>query len=327
MAITGVRSVTYRTDKVEEGRVFYEHFGLPSAPAPAGAARFVLADGAEVVLQTAADCLFTTEIAAETTWGVDTSDALARLADGLARDHTISVDAGGVHRFVTDFGLPVALATFQRKPVLNSPDPVNAPGNIQRLNQWRKWRARAQPKTINHVVYAVDDYAHAWSFFRHRLGFRLSDHSRGLGIFLRADGAPEHHSLFLLNADYHRPSPQSFAHVCFGVEDIDELMAGANHMTRVGHPSKMGLGRHRIASALFYYIDCPAGGEAEYGADTDYLDDGWVPREWDPKFGYIGWCANLPPFLQEEAAWDVRFLQSEDDVCIPDLTAYKRGAK
>lgn len=324
MAITGVRAVTYRTENVGAGQAFYQEFGLNPAPAAEGCARFVLPDGAEIVLEPPQRSSFGTDITAETTWGVDSADAVKRMADELARDHSIRVDAAGTHHFVTDFGLPMAFAQFQRKPVVNVPDPINAPGNIQRLNQWRKWRARAQPKTINHVVYAVDDYQHAWSFFRHRMGFRLSDHSRGLGIFLRADGAPEHHSLFLLNSNYHKPSPQSFAHVCFGVEDIDELMAGANHMQRKGHPSKFGLGRHRIASALFYYMDCPAGGEAEYGADTDYLDDGWVPREWDPKFGYIAWCANVPPFMQTEAEWDVRFLASEDDVRIPDLAAYRR---
>jgi catechol 2,3-dioxygenase-like lactoylglutathione lyase family enzyme len=324
MAITGVRAITYRTEQVDAARVFYEHFGLPPAPAAAGCAAFELPDGSRVLLQPPSQCGFGTEVAVETTWGVDTEEALQRLVDDLSRDHAVRRDADGTCRFVTDFGLPMALARFSRTPVLYAPDPVNAPGRVQRLNQWRKWRARARPKTINHVVYAVDDYRHAWDFFRRRLGFRLSDHSRGLGIFLRADGAPEHHSLFLLNCHYHRPGRQAFAHACFGVEDLDELMAGANHLARNGHSSKLGLGRHRIASALFYYVDCPAGGEAEYGADTDYLDDGWVPREWDPKFGYVKWCTSLPPFLQEEAAWDVRFLASEDDVRIPDLAAYRK---
>lgn len=325
MAINGIRRITYRTPLLAQGGQFYEHFGLKPAPGNTGEeVRFALADGSEVVLREPRQCGFETEISAETTWGVDSDTALQGLLDGLARDHTIKVDEEGVHHFVTDFGVPLALSVFERKPVVYRPDLVNAPGHIQRLNQWRKWRARAQPKTINHVVYKVEDYRHAWEFFRHRLNFRLSDHSRGLGIFLRADGAHEHHNLFLQNCNYHSPSPQSFAHACFGVEDLDELMAGATHMARQGHVSKFGLGRHRIASALFYYLDCPIGGEAEYGADSDYLDDGWVPREWDPKFGYISWCANLPAFMSAEAEWNVRFLASEDDVRIPDLSPYRK---
>jgi catechol 2,3-dioxygenase-like lactoylglutathione lyase family enzyme len=326
MAITGVKSIHYRVADAarrEEARKFFDEFGLAPQPEAVGGITFGLPDGARVRLQDAAEAAFTTPVSVETIWGVDTPEALDRLVDSLARDLPIAQDARGDWRFVTPCGLPMGVGLFDRRAVLNRPDPLNAPGAIQRMNQWRKWRFRAQPKTINHVVYGVDDYKDSWDFFRHRMGFRLSDHSRGLGVFLRADGASEHHNLFLSNAHYHVPSPTSFQHACFGVEDIDELMAGANHMQRQGHVSKFGVGRHRIASALFWYVDCPAGGEAEYGADTDYLDDGWVPREWDPKFGYIAWAANLPPFMQQEAARDVRLLESEDDARVPDLSAYR----
>lgn len=326
MAITGIKSIHYRlADEaaLTRSHEFFADFGLSEAPASGGACAFALPDGARVRLLAAAQAAFTTQVATETIWGVDGPDALHRLLEQISRDTSPTQDEQGDWHFVTPDGLPMGLGLFGRRPVINRPDALNAPGAVERLNQWRKWRFRARPKTINHVVYGVDDYKQSWDFFRHRLGFRLSDHSRGLGVFLRADGAPEHHHLFLANCHYHRPSAPSFQHACFGVEDIDELMAGANHMERRGHVSKLGVGRHRIASALFWYVDCPAGGEAEYGADTDYLDDGWVPREWDPKFGFIAWCSKLPPFMHDEAARDVRLLESEDDVRVPDLAAYR----
>jgi hypothetical protein len=66
---------------------------------------------------------------------------------------------------------------------------------------------------------------------------------------------------------------------------------------------------HRIDSALFYYLPCPAGGEAEYGADSDYLDDNWVPRDWiNPLFGFASFTHNLPPFLSEEPDWNFRYI-------------------
>lgn len=330
MAITGVKSVHYRVDSadvVQRSLAFFTAFGLhPQAPAAdASQAELRIPDGARVRISTAGHAPFTTGVATETIWGVDTPQALDALIGDLSRDHTLAQDAVGDWHFTTADGLPMGLGLFARGVRPAHPDPLNAPGQVRRLNQWRKWRFRAEPRTINHVVYGVDDYKASWDFFRHRLGFRLSDHSRGLGVFLRADGASEHHNLFLANCHYHRPSTPSFQHTCFGVEDLDELMVGANHMERLGHRSQFGIGRHRIASALFWYVDCPAGGEAEYGADTDYLDDGWVPREWDPKFGYIAWCAQLPPFMQEPAVRDVRLLESEDDVRIPDLAAYRAG--
>lgn len=99
-----------------------------------------------------------------------------------------------------------------------------------------------------------------------------------------------------------------FHHINFGVEDIDELMVGANYlMRRDWKPGFLGNGRHRIASALFSYWLSPAGGEAEYGADSDYIDDNWVAREWEFRFGTASWMQTLPSFMQEEPEWDVGF--------------------
>jgi hypothetical protein len=108
-----------------------------------------------------------------------------------------------------------------------------------------------------------------------------------------------------------------FHHANFGVEDIDEIMVGANYMTRRGwEPSHFGLGRHRVDSALFYYLPCPAGGEAEYGADADYIDDSWVPRDWiEPLFAYSHFVHNLPDFLTKAPDW--RFAYLTDDSLTP----------
>lgn len=125
----------------------------------------------------------------------------------------------------------------------------------------------------------------------------------GLGAFIRADGNHEHHTVAFTQGKEAR-----FHHVCFTVDDIDELMAGANHMTRQGWNQKgihveAGLGRHRTSSALFYYLRSPGGGEAEYGADTDYCDDNWIPRVWRGRFSYSAWTHDMPGPLQSEEAW------------------------
>jgi hypothetical protein len=51
------------------------------------------------------------------------------------------------------------------------------------------------------------------------------------------------------------------------------------------------------------------GGEAEYPADTDYLDDDWQPRIWEPLFGNQHWVAALHPFLEILPLEDVRLLR------------------
>jgi len=96
-------------------------------------------------------------------------------------------------------------------------------------------------------------------------------------------------------------------------DDIDEMMVGANYLERRGWETKRenfkGLGRHRISSALFYYVPCPAGGHAEYISDADYLDDSWLPRDWDERFGSNVWIHDIPEYLREAPSWDVKYYE------------------
>ena len=58
-----------------------------------------------------------------------------------------------------------------------------------------------------------------------------------------------------------------------------------------------------------YYCEIPGhAGEAEYHADGDYLNDNWVPRAWDFKFGPLLWSHNTPPiFRGDDIPWDMAF--------------------
>src|SRR5690606_20016843 len=173
-------------------------------------------------------------------------------------------------------------------------------GVPNRLNVSRKWKTRARPKTITHVVFVVEDYVSTYRFFEERLNFRLSEYQVKFGIYLRCDGANDHHNLFFLDVNAgSAPGYPIFHHANFGVEDIDEMMIGTNHMTRRGwNTGNLGQGRHRIASALFSYFKCPTGGEAEYGADSDHIDDNYVPREWNALFGVQSWMTKQPDWVK-----------------------------
>ena len=249
----------------------------------------------------------------EVVWGVDTPAALERLVAGLEQDREVRRDADGTAHFICDDGLAMALRVWtDRTEVKTATDPVNTPGNIQRMNVHRKWIARARPKNIQHVVFMTPDPEASFAFIRDRLNFRLSDHQRMFGIFARADGANDHHNIYFLNANAPFPGADGqvrFHHVNFGVTDLDEIMVGKNYMERRGWaPSVWGLGRHRIASALFLYLPAPTGGEAEYGADSDALDDNWIPRTWEPLFGFAHWVHEMPAFWSQGADWDVGFV-------------------
>lgn len=318
MTIIGIESLIYGVDDVAESTRFFEDFGLPLAGTDGAVSIFRLDEGSQIVIRHKDDPALPTSALTgtgvrEVVWGVDSQNGLDTLAADLGTDRTLFRDDDGTVHFTTDFGLPMALRLYAKKAVASAPDPVNAPGHVRRLNQHRKWRLRARPKVIAHVVFALPGHEAASQFMIDRMGFRLSDTQRGVGTYLRAGGTNNHHNLLLLNA--HAPFPDMdgtmrFHHANFGVEDIDEIMVGANHMVRQGwEASHLGLGRHRIDSALFYYLPCPAGGEAEYGADGDYVDDSWVPRHWtNPLFGYASFVHNLPGFLMQAPSWDVEHI-------------------
>ena len=318
MAINGIETLLYGVEDLAKCTKYFEDFGLPVQRRSTTESVFELEEGSKVILRSIGDpSIPTSKIEGigvrEVTWGVDTQANLDRLASDLKCDRPVHRDLDGTAHFLADDGIAYALRVFRKNNVVAAPDPINAPGKVNRLNQHRKWRTRARPKTIQHVVFSSIDPQQSFEFMRDRLGFRLTDISRGLGYFARCDGANDHHNIFWINANWPAPGLDGkvrFNHANFGVEDIDEIMIGANFMERAGWAkSNNGLGRHRIASALFFYLPCPAGGEAEYGADSDVLDDSWVPRIWDPAFGIAHFMHNLPPFLQQAPAWDVKFAE------------------
>lgn len=51
----------------------------------------------------------------------------------------------------------------------------------------------------------------------------------------------------------------------------------------------------------FVYLPCPPGGDAEYNADSDYLDDSWVPRSWQPMHGFFSFITNMAPVMMDAA--------------------------
>ena len=319
MSILGVESVVFGVDDVKTCVRFWTDFGLTELERTTSRAEFEVQSGSRVILLRDDDPAlpprnFAGNGVRLTIWGVDTQANLETLVRGIEKDRSVTRDADGAAYFQAPDGQHLGLRVWTKRRVVSCPDPVNAPDNIKRLNQHRQWRHRAIAKTINHVVFFSPDYVGSYEFYRDKLGFRYSDHSKGVGIFARADGTFEHHSIFWVNSDLpFAPDGHGFMHIAFGMDDIDEVMLGANLMEKKGWKnssmnSSGGISRHRISSAIYYYVDNPSGGEAEYHADTDYLDDNWVPRAWDFKFGSLLWSNNAPNiFRGNDIPWDVAF--------------------
>ncbi|NBC34983.1 hypothetical protein GTZ99_00245 [Novosphingobium sp. FSY-8] len=319
MAITGIRRLVFKVEDLAFTTKFFTDYGLRPLEADAAAARFETANGAQVRLLPTGHADLPQGSAQtgigvhECVWAVDTQESMDRLCADLSRDHELTRDAEGVVHFITPFGQAIGLQVWTARPVYGAPSPSNTPGHIGRLNQPRKWLARATPKRIHHCVWTFPDVQEALDYYRDRLGFRLTDVQKGFGVYMRCDGAYEHHNIFLANAHAKMPmfdGTLKFHHANFELEDIDEIMVGKNVLDRKGYnfEGNWGLGRHRLTSAAFLYLNVPQlGGDMEYGADCDCVDDSWKVRVWDGAFGTLIYMHDLPHWLQAEPIWDVAY--------------------
>jgi len=323
MAITGIKRLVFLVEDLATTSRFFTDYGLRPIEQDATSARFETMNGAQarLLLRGHGDLpkgAAQTGIGVhECIWSVDSAEAMARLSADLSRDHELRVDAEGVTHFITPFGQAIGLQVWQPRAVHGAPSPSNTPGTVGRLNQPRKWLARAVPKRIHHTVWTFPDVQEAMEYYRDRLGFRLTDVQKGFGVYMRADGAYEHHNIFLANAHARMPGfdgTLKFHHANFECEDIDEIMVGKNHLDRLGYSFEggWGLGRHRLTSAAFLYLAVPElGGDMEYGADCDCVDDSWKVRVWDGAFGTLIYMHDLPHWLQEEPVWDVAYARED----------------
>ena len=316
MAILGVERVIFGVEDLATCTKFWTDFGLTPLHADDTQSVFEVESGSRVIVKKIDDpslppANFKGSGVRETTFGVDTAEALERLVAGLGRE--VRRGSDGAAHFLDIDGNAMALRVWAKRPVLCRPDAVNAPDAIVRLNQPRKWYLRARPRTINHIVYYSDDYVRSYEWYRDRLGFKMTDHAKRNGIFARADGTYEHHTMFWLTTNHPGTKGKiGFNHMAFGLTDIDEMMCGANFMSDQGwsnqRPYAAALNRHRISSAMYYYFPNPCGGDAEYHADTDYHDDSWVPRVWEMKMGAAIWQSVTAGFDGGDAmSWDVAY--------------------
>ena len=184
------------------------------------------------------------------------------------------------------------------RPRIEQPDAysweaMNSPGNPARsgtrapaiFNQ-----GSARPRKLGHVLYTSPDFEASIRFLTDVLGFKISDTSAGMIVFLRC--STDHHNVGLINA----PVP-FFHHSSWQVNDLDEIGQGAQALLAVDPTRDVwGLGRHFLGSNLFWYFRDPAGNFAEYYADLDQIpeDAEWDARDWAPDKSLYAWGPPVP---------------------------------
>ena len=272
MTIMRVERVVYGVTDLDECVRFCTDFGLE----PAGdGARFRTQLGQVVELRPADEAGLL-----EVVWGVDTPDALAELTEKI-NDRPFIITDGVLHT-ADETGFGVGLAVCARtEPSKAWRDPggypaVNRTGAVHRTNRPLRPAARIRPLRLCHVALNIPKAGkeQAVAFYTGRLGFQVSDHVRDVGVFLRAPGDSDHHTLLL----GHRADRAGVNHTAYEVANVDEVIVGANQMIEAGWQEARRLGRHTVGSNIFRFIHAPFGGRVEFASDMDRVDDSYGPN-------------------------------------------------
>jgi catechol 2,3-dioxygenase-like lactoylglutathione lyase family enzyme len=285
MSIVGLDEVTLSTADLAVGQKYLSEFGLTTVESGANGGTFHARDATGVRLRKLGDASLPKAMASgpnihEAMWGVSDKAALDALGAKLATDRSAQLGSDGVLRSTDDDGNAIAFRVTQRKPFTVAPSRVNVPGlpPARGANETVDFNAPVQPCTFSHLVMFSGNVPRSEKFYTERLGFRVTDRfANNAGVFLRAPGNTDHHNLFFIN----RPGAPTAGlnHIAFHVRDVTEVMLGGMRFAKKGWKSAWGPGRHIFGANHFWYFESPFGGNLEYDADMDIVDDSWTPRE------------------------------------------------
>lgn len=149
----------------------------------------------------------------------------------------------------------------------------------------------AYPRKISHVVLNTPDMDGLQKFFEDILGFRTSDYSADMMVFLRC--SKDHHSIALVRGNY-----PAINHVAFEMPDLDSFMRGIGRMKQKGQVPSWGPGRHGPGNNPFAYFVSPSGFVIEFTSELQQIDEeSHVAQVWsrtDPE-AMDRWMTAGPP--------------------------------
>jgi len=159
-----------------------------------------------------------------------------------------------------------------------SRDPWNIAARRERMGVPKRVAAGpANALRLGHVVFVVSNAQASWNWWQSRFGLLMSDEVRApdgnmAAAFIRCDRGVEPVDHHMLNfAAIPGVSPR-FHHAAFEVADLDDLMAGGEHLQAQGYRRDWGIGRHILGSQVFDYWRDPWGHRVEHWTDGDLFD-------------------------------------------------------
>jgi len=189
------------------------------------------------------------------------------------------------------------------RPKVNSgDDKYRRKGELFRIE-----RGPSHIKRLGHFVVMSKNFEKTLGWYREMLGFRCSDEfyagekSNIVGSFNRLDRGDDyvdHHAFFCIRGD-----KSGLNHLSYEAADIDDVMAGHEHLEGKGYQHMWGIGRHLIGSQLFDYWADPWGRVHEHWADTDVLNAHTPPNILERGEGTGGpWGQPIPQIFMGHAS-------------------------
>lgn len=275
--IEDIAHVRFRAPDLDEMQRYLEQFGLRLAARDGDRLFMRGADGAPFVHATALGEPGFAGIGFRAA-SLDDLQALAD-AEGAAVEALDAPGGGSVVRLSDPDGHAVEVVAGQARvdPAAFEPRPPwnNVEGRARLRAVKRTGRGPANVLRIGHAVLNVSDFRASEAWYKDRFGFITSDEISlspdfSVGAFLRCDrgDAPtDHHTLFLVQ----NPKGPGFNHAAFEVRDLDDLMAGHDHLKAASRTPAWGVGRHLLGSQVFDYWRDPWGHILEHWTDGDLL--------------------------------------------------------
>jgi catechol 2,3-dioxygenase-like lactoylglutathione lyase family enzyme len=277
-----VAYVRFRVPDLEKMRAFLLDFGMVDAvPEQASDRLFMRGTGRAPFVH--ASELGDPAFVALGIWVRDHED-LERLAahDGTTVERLDAPGGGYVVRLTDPDGFLIEAVAGQEDlpPVERKapyPEVWNHAAEYPRIGRFRRVKQGASHvMRLGHCVFGVSDFRRSEQWYKERFGFVTSDEIQpqpgvAVGAFMRADRGDEpcdHHTIFLFCPP---GGPPQFMHSAFEVADVDDLMAGHDHLMQAGWHLHWGVGRHILGSQVFDYWNDPWGHEIEHWTDGDQL--------------------------------------------------------
>lgn len=275
--IEDVSHVRFRAPDLAEMQAYLEQFGMRLAHSDGQRLYMRGADGAPFVHVTEHGEAGFAAIGLRASSLADLQVLAA--SQGLAVEPFEAPGGGSLVRLADPDGHVVEVVAGQARGAPDRFEPRQpwngADGRARLRTVKRTGRGPANVLRLGHVVLNVSSFRASEAWYKERFGFITSDEIAlspdfSVGAFLRCDRGDtptDHHTLFL----FQNPKGPGFNHAAFEVRDLDDLMAGHDHLKSADRTPAWGVGRHVLGSQVFDYWADPWGHVLEHWTDGDLL--------------------------------------------------------